>query len=54
MGRSLPQGGLWRTLPGSMKDGPSVLSMIAAVAILVALVILVFFGIGYGFGRKFL
>lgn len=43
------------TLPGSMNgDGPSVLSMIAAVAILVALVILVFFGIGYGFGRRFL
>lgn len=34
--------------------GPSVLSMIAAVAIIVALVILVFFGLGYAFGRIFL
>jgi hypothetical protein len=35
-------------------NGPSVLAMIAAVAIVVALVILVFFGIGYAFGRLFL
>ena len=35
-------------------EGPSVLRMMAAVAILVALVILVFFGIGYAFGRAFL
>lgn len=35
-------------------DGPSVWAMIAAVAILVALVILIFFGIGYLFGRQFL
>lgn len=35
-------------------EGPSVWAMIAAVAILVALVILVFFGIGYVFGRQFL
>jgi len=35
-------------------EGPSVVSMIAAVAIIVALVILVFFGIGYAFGRLFL
>jgi hypothetical protein len=35
-------------------DGPSVLAMIAAVAVIVALVILVFFAIGYGFGRLFL
>ena len=35
-------------------DGPSVPAMIAAVAIIVALVILVFFAIGYGFGRLFL
>ncbi len=34
--------------------GPSVLAMIALVAIVVALVILVFFGIGYAFGRAFL
>jgi hypothetical protein len=36
------------------EDGPSVLQMIAWVAIIVALVILVFFAIGYGFGRLFL
>jgi preprotein translocase subunit SecE len=36
------------------EEGPSVLAMIAAVAIIVALVILVFFGLGYLFGRLFL
>jgi hypothetical protein len=35
-------------------DGPRVGTMIAAVAIIVALVILIFFAIGYGFGRMFL
>ena len=35
-------------------EGPSVLSMIALVAVSVAVVILVFFGIGYAFGRLFL
>jgi hypothetical protein len=35
-------------------EGPSVLTMIGAVALFVALVILVFFGLGYGFGRLFL
>jgi hypothetical protein len=35
-------------------DGPSVLAMIAVVAFIVALVILVFFALGYGFGRLFL
>lgn len=34
--------------------GPSFLTMIAFVAIVVALVILVFFGIGYVLGRVFL
>jgi len=34
--------------------GPRVLSMIAWVAVIVALVILVFFGVGYLFGRVFL
>lgn len=33
---------------------PSVLTMIGGVAVLVALVILVFFAAGYGFGRLFL
>ncbi|MCW2966376.1 MAG: hypothetical protein JWM71_148 [Solirubrobacteraceae bacterium] len=36
------------------REGPSVLQMVAWVAIIVALVILVFFGIGYAFGRLFL
>ena len=35
-------------------DGPSFFSMVAAVAVVVALVVLVFFGIGYAFGRIFL
>ena len=35
-------------------DGPSVLAMMAAVAVVVALVILVFFAIGYGLGQAFL
>jgi preprotein translocase subunit SecE len=35
-------------------DGPSVLKMIGAVAMFVALVILIFFAAGYGFGRLFL
>ncbi len=35
-------------------DGPSLLLMIGAVALTVALVILVFVGIGYLFGRLFL
>jgi hypothetical protein len=35
-------------------EGPSVLKMIGAVALGVALVILVFFAAGYGFGRLFL
>ncbi len=41
-----------RDSPGD--DGPSVLSMIALVAIVVALVILIFFALGYGFGRAFM
>lgn len=34
--------------------GPNVFAMMALVAVVVALVILVFFGIGYAFGRAFL
>lgn len=34
--------------------GPSVLAMVLAVAAIVALVILVFFALGYAFGRIFL
>jgi hypothetical protein len=36
------------------EEGPSVWVMVAAVAIIVATVILVFFAIGYLFGRMFL
>lgn len=36
------------------EHGPSVLRMVGAVALIVALVILVFFAAGYGFGRLFL
>ena len=35
-------------------DGPQLLAMIGVVALVVALVILIFFGIGYLFGRLFL
>ena len=34
-------------------EGPSVLAMVLAVAAIVALVILVFFGLGYLIGRVF-
>jgi preprotein translocase subunit SecE len=37
-----------------VNDGPSVPAMFALVAVIVALVILVFFGLGYLFGRLFL
>jgi hypothetical protein len=36
------------------EDGPSVLSMVVAVAVIVATVILLFFAVGYGLGRVFL
>jgi len=36
------------------EDGPSVPKMMAAVAIVVATVVLLFFAIGYGLGRVFL
>ena len=36
------------------EDGPSVVSMIVGVAVVVATVILVFFAIGYGLGKIFL
>ncbi len=36
------------------EDGPSILAMVALVAVLVATVILVFFGIGYALGRLLL
>jgi hypothetical protein len=36
------------------QKGPSPFALIAAVAVIVALVILVFFVVGYGLGRLFL
>ena len=36
------------------EDGPSILVMVGLVAVLVATVILLFFGIGYGLGRLLL
>ena len=35
-------------------DGPTILTMVGVVAVVVAAVILVFFGIGYVLGRIFL
>lgn len=35
-------------------EGPSALKLIAAVALLVAVTILFWFGVGYGLGRLFL
>lgn len=35
-------------------EGPNPLKLIALVALIVALTILVFFGVGYGLGRLFL
>jgi preprotein translocase subunit SecE len=32
-------------------DGPSILTMVGVVAVVVAAVILIFFGIGYALGR---
>ncbi len=36
------------------EDQPTFLAMVGLVALIVAIVILVFFGIGYAFGRLFL
>ena len=36
------------------EEGPSILVMVGLVAVLVAGVILVFFGVGYGLGRLLL
>jgi hypothetical protein len=40
--------------PAAHDDQPSFLSMVGLVALVVAVVILVFFGVGYLFGRAFL
>jgi type IV secretory pathway VirB2 component (pilin) len=42
------------TVVNQEDDHPSFLTMIGLVALIVAVVILVFFGIGYLFGRIFL
>lgn len=39
---------------GDEQDGPKVATMVLGVAVIVAVVILVFFGIGYLLGRLFL
>jgi hypothetical protein len=36
------------------REGPSAVALIGVVALIVALVILVFFAVGYGLGRLFL
>ena len=36
------------------EEGPSILTMVGVVAVVVAAVILVFFGVGYVLGRIFL
>jgi hypothetical protein len=36
------------------REGPSALALVGVVALIVALVILVFFALGYGLGRMFL
>jgi hypothetical protein len=36
------------------REGPSALALIGVVALIVALVILLFFAVGYGLGRLFL
>jgi hypothetical protein len=36
------------------REGPSAVALIGIVALIVALVILVFFAVGYGLGRLFL
>ena len=46
--------GLEEGLRAVNDKGPSVLGMIALVAVVVALTILVFFALGYAFGRMFL
>ena len=44
----------WRPTVNEPEQQPSFLTMIGLVALVVAIVILVFFGIGYLFGRLFL
>lgn len=45
---------MWKDCPVNRQSGSQLLTMMALVAAVVAMVILVFFGIGYLFGRLFL
>lgn len=47
-------GGVWEDLQMQRSAGSELLSMMGLVAAVVAIVILVFFGVGYLFGRLFL
>jgi hypothetical protein len=50
-----PRRSVWQDLrPMDRREGPSFGAMIGLVALVVATVILVFFGIGYALGRMFL
>ena len=58
---NFPEGFLWGAATAAYQvegavneDGPGILPMMGFVAVLVAAVILVFFGIGYALGRLFL
>ncbi len=48
------EGGVWEDLLMQRSAGSELLSMMGLVAAVVAIVILVFFGVGYLFGRLFL
>ncbi len=45
---------IWKDCAVNRQSGSQLLTMMALVALVVAMVILVFFGIGYLFGRLFL
>ena len=53
-GQALARARIWHDSPRMEDEGPGFGSMIGLVALVVALVILVFFAIGYGLGRLFL
>lgn len=45
---------MWKDCRVNRQSGSQLLTMMALVALVVAVVILIFFGIGYLFGRLFL
>lgn len=45
---------MWKDCRVNRQSGSQLLTMMALVALVVAMVILIFFGIGYLFGRLFL